>query len=184
MKLGYKYTWTEMEILKQNWGLLAKEYGGTYKTINSVSDPILKKFDLRIPFENEQITLLTTVFKPLKVSYTFPLKCNADFLIYPEDYTDTIRKFFGLQEIEIEDSLFDNRFLIKGINKDFIKLILTKDLKEYLLNNDVANFKLESNDQKSILELNIVINELKYDEMHRIIELFKETIHKIKKNLP
>ena len=189
MKQGYKYTWTEMEILKQNWLKLAKEFNGTYKTIHSESfgnfdDPILNKFDLRIPHESGEIFLLTTEFKPLKVSFSFPSKLNTDFLIYPEDFTDKIGKFFGLKEIEIDDYRFDSKYLIKGSNEKLIKLILTKPLKEYLLNNHVSNFKLQTEKQESVLELNIVINELKYDEMNKLIELFKETIELIKSNLP
>ena len=185
MKQGYKYSWTEMGILKQNWNKIAEEYKGKYKTIGAqsfgnLSDPVLRKFELKIPFSGGQIVLLTTELKPLKIRFEFRDEAGNEFLIYPEDFTDKTGKLFGLKELEIGDSEFDRKFFIKGDNKKFIKQILTPDLKKYLIDNYVANFKLERVKGLKSVELNIVINELKYSEMVLLIKLFQKCIMTIK----
>jgi len=181
MTLGYKFSWSDMEILMRNWKKFADENSGEFKIINVHSyanheDPILKKFELKIPFNNGQILFITTEFKPLKVSYSFNKDISNEFLIYNEDFTDKILKHFGFKEIEIGDPSFDNKFIIKGSNELFMRKILSFELKEFLKENDIANFKLEKNENGSVLELNIAINELEVLNLKKILERFKVCI--------
>jgi hypothetical protein len=131
---------------------------------------------LKIPFENGQITFLTTEIKPLKVSYSFNRIIPNEFLIYNEDYFDKILKHFGLNELEIGDPDFDNKFIIKGNNEFLLRKILTKEWKTFLQSNYLANFKLEKVEVCSVLELNISINELEVSNLAKIAELFKDII--------
>ncbi len=180
MKNGYKYSWTEIDLLKQNWKKIAQEYNGTYKTFGtntaSKESSVLQRFELRIPFSDGEITFDTDEFKPLKIGFVFKNKLKTKFLIYPEDFVDKIGKLLGFKEFEIGDLEFDKNFFIKGDSFELINKILTSELKEYLINNYVVNLKLENESDSTKLELNIVVNELKYNNMKKLIELFQNCV--------
>lgn len=184
MKQGYKYSWSEMKILSENWKKFAKDNNGKSRTIGAESfgnwsDPILRKFELRIPYSYADILFSTSEFKPLKIRYQFLKRTNLEFLIYPEDFTDKIAKFFGAKEIEIGDEQFDERFLIRCNEENFIRKFLNVATKEFLLNNYIANFKLSNVNKVDIIELNIAINELELSEMEKVLNLFKNCINLI-----
>jgi len=186
MKSGYKYSWTEMKILSQNWKKFAEVNGGkshtkNVKSFGNFDDPKLRKFELRIPHNKGEIVFNTDEFRPLKISFEFKKITKDEFLIYPEDFTDKIGKFFGIKEFEIGDDKFDPKFMIRGNNKELIIRILNDRIKKYLLNNYISNFKLFSQNSKSIIELNIVINELDYNEMQDILDVFKELVTIVEK---
>ncbi|WP_321515647.1 hypothetical protein [Marinifilum fragile] len=181
MKQGYKYSWSEMVVLSANWKKFAKENEGKSWTIGTHSfanfdAPVIRKFELDIPYKNRIIQFLTTEFKPLKIQYTFKKRIDFEFIIYPEDFTDRLFKIFGSKEIEIAVKEFDDQFMIIGNDELRINKLLKPELRRYLIDNYVANFKLESGKQNSILELNIVINELDFSEMSLVLELFKNCI--------
>lgn len=181
MKQGYKYSWSEMELLSENWRKFAKNHSGKSKTIGAHSfgnwsDPILRKFELRIPFLKGEIVFATSEFKPLKMTYKFSKRTNIEFLIYPEDFTDKIAKFLGAKEIEIGHEKFDESYFIKGSNEEFMHKLLDSQLREFLLENYISNFKLTQANKIDVIELNIVINELELDEMTKVLNLFKNCI--------
>jgi hypothetical protein len=187
MALNCKYSWSEMEQLQQNWGNFSKENGGEFKIIQAhsygnIEDPTLRKFEMSIPFAESQIIFLTTEINPLKVNFLFNTAIFNEFLMYPEDFTDKICKLFGFKEIEIGDNEFDKNFIIKGSDEIFMKKVLFHELKKFLLENYIANFKLENGEKGIILELNLVINEIETENLQILLTLFKECIIKIKGN--
>ncbi len=178
--MSYKYSWTEIEVLKQNWKNIAVEFNGSFKTIKNQSfdtaDPYIRSFDLKIPFIEGKICINTSEFRPLKLCYNFSEKIPGEFIIYPEDFMDKIAKFLGAKELETGNKEFDNKFFIKGNDKKLIESILTKKHQEYLINNQIINLKLEKNKNHTKLELNIVINELEYSNMKSAIDLFRNVL--------
>ena len=181
MTFGYKFSWSDMEILKQTWETIAKRNNGTFKIKNvrsfaNTNDPTLRYFELTIPFADNNIVLLSTELKPLKVSCKFKSELFLEFLIYPEDYTDKISKLFGLKEIEIGDPKFDPKFIIKGNNAGSIKKLLTLELREFLIKNYISNFKMEKSEGISTLEMNISVKELEFEVMQNVIQTFKDCI--------
>lgn len=54
-------------------------------------------------------------------------KDNLYFKISRKGFFSSIGKFFGMQDIEIGDSFFDNQFIIKGNDPEKIKLLLADD---------------------------------------------------------
>lgn len=184
MKEGYKYSWSQMIILSENWKKFAENNNGRSKTTGTHSfgnwaDPVLRKFELRIPFSKRDIIFSTSEFKPLKITYNFSRRTNMEFLIYPEDLTDKIAKFFGAKEIEIGHKKFDKNFFIIGSNEEFMHKLLDDPLCEFLLENYISNFKLTQVNNIDVIELNLVINELKLDEMIKVLNIFKNCIKKI-----
>ena len=185
MTFGYKFSWSDMEILKKTWESIAKSNNGTFKIKNvrsfaNTNDPTLRKFELTIPFAGSNIVLLSTELKPLKLSYKFKNELFLEFLIYPEDFTDKIGKLFGLKEIEIGDPEFDPKFIIKGNNTGSIKKLMTLELREFLLKNYISNFKMENLEGFSTLEMNISVKELEFEAMQNVIQTFKDCITIIK----
>jgi len=189
MRLGFKYSWSEMAILQENWGKIAKQLEGTFKTINvrstaNISDSTIRKFKLTIPVEGDQITILSTEFNPLKLSCTFNFNSDNEFLIYPEDFTDKISKLFGYKEVQLDDSEFDKAFMIRSKNKEFIKKLLPIRMRKFLLENYVTNFKYENLKSNSALELNVTIDELDNNKMLQAINIFTDCVLIIRNNLP
>ena len=179
MPISSKFSWSEIAVLEKNWRNFAEENFGEYKTINVSSytnESGLFKFEMKIPFSNGQISFLTTEFKPLKISYLFDKFNPNEFIIYPEDFTDRIGKLFGLKEIETGDTEFDRKFIIKSNNEIFLRAILSFEIKKFLTDNFIANFKLEKTDSSSTLEMNAAINELEMTSIKNILKLFKECI--------
>lgn len=175
MKLGAKYSWTEISVLNNNWQKLALDNGGKSKTI-SVGGGVYERFELKIPFSESVIEISTDEYKPLKIKYSFKKPLDLEFLIYPEDFMDQISKLFGNKEIVIGDELFDHKYFIKGNQELRIKKMLNSNFRAYLLENFVSNFKLEKIDHVNVLELNLTINELDYSSMSRLMNLFMECI--------
>ena len=170
-----------MKILSMNWKTFAEKNLGKAETIGvgsfgNWSDPILRKFRLRIPFSKGEIVFNTSEFKPLKITYQFSKDTDLEFLIYPEDFTDKIIKLFGCNEIEIDDDEFDEHFFIKSKHEIFIRKLLTPQKRKFLLNNYISNFKIQKTNKVDILELTIVINELELSEMELVLNFMKECI--------
>ncbi len=178
---NYKYTWTQIEELGIKWKLIAEEHNGMSRVIKvqsfaNTSDPFLRKFELKIPFKESEILFITTEHKPLKISYIFKDNLNVEFLLYPEDFTDKISKFFGLKELEIGNNEFDNRFIIKCKEKELINQIFSKEIRKYFINSQISNFKLFTEKEISVLELNILINELNKEQMNQVLNVMKNII--------
>ena len=181
MKQGYKYSWDQIEILKNNWKQLSVDYNGKFRSIKINNALVLRRFEMEIPYSFGKIILKTDEFKPLKINYKFQKNYNEHFIIYPEDFTDKIGKLFGFKEFEIGVKEFDTKFFLKGNSKELTFKILTKKMRNYLLNHYISNFKLDKEKNISYLELNIVINELDTSEMNELINIFKECVLIIEK---
>lgn len=54
----------------------------------------------------------------------FVNKDGLQFEIYKESLASSIAKIFGMQDIEIGDTFFDDNFIIKGNNEEKIKILL------------------------------------------------------------
>ena len=132
-------------------------------------------------FLNSSLTDSTKTLLPNKILLLICIRefFLLDFIIYPENFTDKIIKLFGGTEIEIGDVEFDDRFIIKSNNEKFIAKLLNQDIRDFLLANYVANFKLTSNKSVDTLELNIVINELELSETKKVLEMFQSCVKMI-----
>lgn len=108
MKLGFKYSWSEIDQLTDTWQKLAEENQGESKTI-VIGDGTYRRFELKIPFSEGEILFVTDECKPLKISYGFKNASGYEFLIYPEDFMDRVLKHFGQKEIITGDEEFDKK---------------------------------------------------------------------------
>jgi len=104
-----KYSWTEIDTLRNIWKTFADKNAGEFKIF--VTKTNLRRFEILFPFSDNQIKFITTEFKPLKIYYTFKKSLIDEFLIYYEDFTDKIMKFFGSKKFLIDDLTFDKKFI-------------------------------------------------------------------------
>ena len=137
---------------------IAKKYNGSCK-LKKTAPGIggmnsWKVFVINLPYKNGEIHFQISEASPIKIDYEFSKNLNLEFLIYHEDWMDKIGKLFGQKEYEIGIKEFDEKFIIKGSNKRFDSRIFDKRTREFLLKNDsLSNCKLETNIDKSKLEL-------------------------------
>lgn len=178
MSASNKYSWTEIALLKEKWGKLAQDNNGIFRAFIT-NDCEYRRFEITIPFGHGDICFNTNEFRPLKTTFEFSQAIDFEFLIYEEDYLDKISKLFGANEIIIGDELFDQRFFIKGDDPKRLKYFLTSNIRAFLLEHKICNFKLEKLDQKSILELNLTYNELDYASMDSLLHQFIDCIERV-----
>lgn len=108
------------------WGQIAKDIGGHYD-----ADELFKHGVLRYQSGSWEISLDTYTVSTGKTSTTYTRmrapfinKDGLRFTIYPERLFSFVGKFFGMQDIEIGDSYFDNAYIIKGNNEEKIRWFL------------------------------------------------------------
>ena len=115
------------------WSQIAKDIGGQY------TDGGFFGKDVLVYRHGEwQILLDTYTVSSGKYSTTytrirapFVNKDGLYFKIYRENVFSSIGKFFGMQDIEVGEPLFDENFIIKGNNQEKVKLLLSdKNLKK------------------------------------------------------
>ena len=125
------------------WSQIANEIGGEY-----IDAGFFKKNVLRFQHNEWELLLDTYTQSSGQSSQTytrlrvpFVNKDGLRFKIYRENFFTSIGKFFGMQDILIGDSFFDDDFIIKG-NKEFrikqllndghLKSLFTKQPKVYV----------------------------------------------------
>jgi len=169
-----KYSWSEIDTLSIVWKTFADKYAGEFKTF--VTKTSLRRFEIQIPFSHNQIKFVTTEYKPLNLCYTFKKILNDNFLIYNEDYTDKIMKFFGSKEFQIEDQTFDDKFFIETNNEVLVRQMLSAKVKDFLLGHEITNFKLDEINKEHQLSLTLITNELEISNLESALDIFKACI--------
>ncbi len=108
------------------WSQIAADIGGEF-----VEGGFWGKDVLIYKHGNWQILLDTYTVSTGKSSTTYTRMrapfVNRDglyFKIYREGIFSSMGKFFGMQDIEIGDSFFDDQFIIKGNDSEKIKMLL------------------------------------------------------------
>ncbi|WP_196888477.1 hypothetical protein [Aureivirga sp. CE67] len=134
----------EIEKRVKIWEQFAKEIGAVYNCFENDEELVLE-------YKNWEIKLdLIKKSKDHCQSYTrlkvfISSLSNFKFDVHKEDFTATIGKFFGMQDVIVGDTAFDKKFVIRGNNEDKIKELFSN---ETLRNNlfDIDDFHLEITD--------------------------------------
>ena len=126
------------------WRQIANEIKGEY------IDTGFWKSD-RLEFKHKEWTMVLDTFAKQQgnhhATYTrmrapFVNKDQFYFDIYREGFFSSVSKFFGMQDIEVGDSLFDEDFIIKSSDEEKVKKLL-KDNKLRKLISDQPRIHLE-----------------------------------------
>jgi hypothetical protein len=95
-----------------------------------------------------------------RITVPFISKDNFRFEIYEKSLLSSIAKFFGMQDVEIGDSEFDRRFIIKSTNELKAKSLLQNPTVRYSIDRIEKEFTIQIGDQNGIWEEKLPANEL------------------------
>jgi len=111
------------------WGQIAKEIKGEYVDAGFWGKDTLvfrhREWELLLDTFTRKSGKSSTTFTRLRVP--FINKDNFYFEIYREGFFSAIGKFFGMQDIQVNNAYFDENFLIKGNDEAKIKQFLDDD---------------------------------------------------------
>ncbi len=135
------------------WAEFAAETNGSFKILHTVSQD-LQKFNLKIPFNDTVIEFAESDTHPLKISCGLKSEKEVCFSISIEDAIEKVLKFFGQQDIQINDPVFDEKYLIKGSDVELTKEILNyKNVKSLILKTNVFSVVCKYNKKDEKLEI-------------------------------
>ncbi len=115
--------------------------------------------EAKVILEHKNWTIILDVFHRSTGKTSTPytrMRCayiNKDdfrFTIYPEGLFTDLAKYFGMQDIEIEDKIFDDTFVLKSKNPDKIKALFTDaNIKnDFLALADLSQFQVKVRDDE------------------------------------
>lgn len=163
------------------WKELSEECNGVFKIGHTISKD-LERLILQIPYKQYLIEFSESDTHPLKIESTLIANRDFEFIISFEDTLEKLLKLFGQQDIKVGDKVFDNKYLIKEKNTNFVGQILSDErIKTILLKNNV--FSLGCNYQKkdNTLRLSSLVSRTinSKDELSDLFKLFCLTIDKM-----
>jgi hypothetical protein len=193
---GSRFSAEELNIVINNWELIAKENNGSFKIrkdtidLRPLASQILNKNNIdhlefvlcqlyiHIPFMGSHILIKTNETKPPIFEYL--VKNNRfSFSIRNEDLFDKFAKMFGMNELQIGDSSFDKKYFIETDDNRFVQTFLDDKIRNWLNENQIAYFDLNSQKSKNKLSLYFIFDELNIEHIKHQIEIFQYCIEKI-----
>lgn len=164
------------------WKELADELNGIFIIRHTISKD-LERLTLQIPHKEYVIVFSESDTHPLKINATLSAKCEVEFLISYEDSVEKLAKFFGAQDIEVGDASFDDKYLIREKNTNFVTQILSEEgIKAIILKNNVFSFGCNYQKKDSTLQLSALVSRTtnSKEELSELLKLFCMTIDRIK----
>ncbi|MEA5259249.1 DUF3137 domain-containing protein [Arcicella aquatica] len=115
--------------------------------------------DSKVVLAHKNWTIILDVFHRSNGNSSTPytrMRCayvNKDdfrFTIYPEGIFTDIAKYFGMQDIEIEDRIFDNAFVLKSKKTEQIKSLFEEEKikNDFLALADLSQFQVSVKDDE------------------------------------
>ena len=176
---------------KEMWQKLSEAVGGRY-----VDGGFWKGDKVQIDHEDWTVTLdsyavstgkTTVVYTRMRAPFVNPT--GFRFLVYRKSMFTGLGKFFGMQDIEIGDSLFDEDFVVQSTDEDRIKLLLSAPkLRELIAAQKEINFGVKNDEgwfgtkfPEGVDELHFVRTGIIKDveRLERLYELFAETLDEL-----
>jgi len=133
------------------WKELAKFYNGEFK-IKFNSGCELEIHQITIPYKKWTIHISVSDTRPMKFQMDFKSRLDFDLLLSWEDFIERILKKFGEPEIEVDSYDFDKRYLIKSSQPDLLKRLLTKEIQEAFLENNIYSVAYKTNSESNKAE--------------------------------
>lgn len=191
-----RFSTDELNKVINNWELVATEHNGSLKIKKTIVDlrplviqavnkeninhieTLIYHLDIIIPFKGNQIRISSSETRPPVIEYL--LKSNTySFSIKNEDFLDKFSKLFGLKELEVEDSDFDKKYLLETNDEIFLRKFLDFKIREWLKENKIAYFDLNTETAKNKLGIYYFFDELDVETIKHQIEMFKYCIDRI-----
>ena len=154
------------------WKDLAKESDGIFNVKHTVARD-LETLILKIPYKQYLVEFTESDSHPLKINCELNVNYKFEFFISYEDTIEKLLKFFGNQDIQVEDEVFDKKYLIQGEKSDLIKKVLMKaEIKRILLSNNVFSFNCIYDKKKETIQLKSLVSRT-VNSKSELSELFK-----------
>ncbi len=184
-----RFTIDEINRVILNWEIISKEFNGefkitktnvdnrslVYQTINTENidhiESILYSFEIKIPFRGNFIVISISETK----TPTFEFLINNSefsFTISNEDYFERFLKLFGSNELQTGDIEFDKKYLLDTNDKAKLKNFLDNRIRNWLKEQSLCFFDLNTSKSKNKLTLYFTINELSQKRIREQIEMF------------
>lgn len=175
----------------RNWEQIAKKYNGKFeirKRVYSDRDVLeqltnyqrkdvlyncLFFFDIYIPHKQNQIKIATSEIKTPIFSYEYKGLKQFNFSIRNEDFMDKISKYFGQNDVEIDNKKFDSNFYIETNEPEVTKKFLDSKITNWLEETSIAYFDFNSTKSKNTLTLFCSINEMDITKIEETVNMFK-----------
>lgn len=134
------------------WQEVSKAVGGSLKTTHATSKTLVHH-TLKIPYKNYEISLSQSGTKSIKFEIAF--HCDIDYKldIYNEDYLEKVLKLIWKKEIEIRYEKFDKQYIIRSNDPEKTIALLTINICDKILSNNVLSISFSSNKAKKIGKL-------------------------------
>jgi hypothetical protein len=151
------------------WKEISEDLKGEFK-ISHNSGYELEKLSLKLTYKNYIICLSESDTKPLKFDILFQDNINYDLLIYKEDALEKFLKKIGKKEVEINKEAFDKQYIIKSNNSEKTIGLLTNEISDKFLNNDVYSMSIAKDRSQKSARLTTVVSRL-VDDKKTILDL-------------
>jgi hypothetical protein len=176
---------------KEIWRKLSEEVGGRY-----VDGGFWKGDKVQVEHEDWTVTLdsyavstgkVTIVYTRMRAPFVNP--AGFRFLVYRKSIFTGLGKFFGMQDIEVGDSLFDEDFVVQSTDEAKIRILLSAPkLRELISAQKDINFGVKDDEgwfgtkfPDGVDELHFVRTGIIKDveRLKLLYELFAETLDEL-----
>lgn len=131
------------------WRQIEKDIGGEYidRGLFKENALVYRHGEWQIVLDTFMVMAGNTPVPFTRMRAPFVNKDQFHFAIYPEGFFSKIRKFFGMQDIEIGEAAFDEKFIIKSNNEEKIKLLLqSAEIRELLQLQKKVSFEVKDDE--------------------------------------
>ena len=134
--LIFKYAKRNIEKMNVEFETIAYNLDAYVTPAKSIWKKPHPMVDGKINGRNFQLYMFTRGSGKNQVTYTaFKIDCSArgnTLALYPEGFFSKVGKFFGMQDIQMGDPFFDEKYIIKSNNETFVYNKLQGDLRQQL----------------------------------------------------
>ena len=165
------------------WEDLSNEKNGVFTVKHTIARDLESLF-LKIPYKQYMVEFTESDTHPLKINCELNVNYKFEFFISYEDTIEKLLKFFGHQDIQVGDEIFDKKYLIQGKNSDLIKKVLMKgEIKRILLSNNVFSYNCTYDKKKETIQLTSLVSRTvnSKSELAELFKLFCLTIDEMEK---
>lgn len=192
-----RFTIDELNKVISNWKLISNEFNGTiviikttidhrpltHQAINSENidhiESFIYRLEIKIPFKGKFIIITTSETKTPTFEFEI-YNPNFSFTISNEDYFERFLKLFGSNELQIGDFEFDKKYLLDTNDKSKLKNFLDFKVRNWLKEQAICYFDLNTPKSKNKLSIYFTINEFSVKNIREQIEMIKYCINKMK----
>lgn len=173
------------------WEQFAHDVGGVYAAgENGAQDTVSTQVHGHSATLEGDVTMILVgkaLMPVVSTRFVVDLPTVADyrFAMTPSDFTTTIARWFGAQDIAVGESVFDEAFVLRGVTPDFVRRLFADDELRALCLQGLSG-RLQRRDDKQLwsdptpgkdpLELSVVglVDDL--STLHRYFDVFTRVL--------